>query len=95
MDISLASFVRPPAFVPFTIVTCVSRDWLQTTYRWFARYVIAAILMDVNSRYLIGFFYSSTSIIVKRPTRDMSVNRFHEMYNISEKRREASGRNVV
>ena len=25
-------FVRPPAFVRFTIVICVSRDWLKTTY---------------------------------------------------------------
>ena len=29
---SLTPFVRPPAFVHFTIVICVSRDWLQTTY---------------------------------------------------------------
>ena len=29
---SLAPFVRPPTFVHFTIVICVSRGWLQTTY---------------------------------------------------------------
>ena len=29
---SLAPFVRPPAFVHFTIVICVSGDWLQTNY---------------------------------------------------------------
>ena len=38
IDFSLALFVRPPAFVHFTIVICVSRDWLQPTYyhaqRW-------------------------------------------------------------
>ena len=33
IDLSLAPFVRPPAFVHFTIVICVSRDWLKTTYR--------------------------------------------------------------
>ena len=32
IDLSLAPFVRPPAFVHFTIVICVSRDWLKTTY---------------------------------------------------------------
>ena len=32
IDLSLAPFVRPPAFVRFTIVICVSRDWLKTTY---------------------------------------------------------------
>ena len=32
IDLSLAPFVRPPAFVRFTIVICVSRDWLQTTH---------------------------------------------------------------
>ena len=29
IDFSLAPFVRPPAFVHFTIVICISRDWLQ------------------------------------------------------------------
>ena len=32
IDLSVAPFVRPPAFVHFTIVICVSRDWLKTTY---------------------------------------------------------------
>ena len=32
IDFSLAPFVRPPAFVHFTIVICVSIDWLQLTY---------------------------------------------------------------
>ena len=32
IDLSLAPFVRPPAFVRFTTVICVSRDWLPTTY---------------------------------------------------------------
>ena len=31
-DLSLAAFVRPPAIVHFSIVICVSRDCLQTTY---------------------------------------------------------------
>ena len=38
LDLSLASFVRPPAFVRFTIVICVSRDWLKTTYSCFLRF---------------------------------------------------------
>ena len=29
--ILISPFVRPPAFVRFTIVICVSRDWLKTT----------------------------------------------------------------
>ena len=31
-DFSLAPFVRPPAIVHCSIVICVPRDWLQTTY---------------------------------------------------------------
>ena len=31
-DLSLASFVLPPAIVHYIIVICVSRDRLQTTY---------------------------------------------------------------
>ena len=31
-DLSLASFVRPPEIVHYSIVICVSRDWLQTNY---------------------------------------------------------------
>ena len=31
-DRSLARFVCPPAFVHFTIVICVSRDCMKTTY---------------------------------------------------------------
>ena len=31
-DLSLAPFVRPPAIVHWSIVICVSRDWLQTIY---------------------------------------------------------------
>ena len=31
-DLSLASFVRPPAIVYYIIVICVFRDWLQTIY---------------------------------------------------------------
>ena len=31
-DCSLARFVCPPAFVHFTIVICVSRDCMKTTY---------------------------------------------------------------
>ena len=32
------------------------------SYRWFSRYVIAAMLVDENKRFLISFFCSSTSI---------------------------------
>ena len=32
-DLSLASFVHPPAIVHYLIVICVSRDWLQTINR--------------------------------------------------------------
>ena len=31
-DLSLASFVRPPEVVRFSIVIGVSRDWLKTSY---------------------------------------------------------------
>ena len=31
-DLSLASFVRPPEVVYFSIVIGVSRDWLKTSY---------------------------------------------------------------
>ena len=32
-DLSLAPFVGPPAIVQCRIVICVSREWLQTTYK--------------------------------------------------------------
>ena len=38
IDFSLAPFVRPPAFVHFTIVICISRDWLPPTYTYMYRY---------------------------------------------------------
>ena len=37
-------------------------DIISATNRWFSRYVIAAMLVDENTRFLISSFCSSTSI---------------------------------
>ena len=58
-DLSLAALVRPPAIVHFSIVMCVSRDWLQTIYRHF----LTLFFSQHNNRILkrfcstFGFFH--------------------------------------
>ena len=51
-DRSLARFVCPPAFVYFTIVICVSRDCMKTTYgvckSFFPRFFFLSKRISVN-----------------------------------------------
>ena len=44
-DRSLARFVCPPAFVHFTIVICVSRDGMKTTYTFCPEFTKEATLL--------------------------------------------------
>ena len=43
----ISSFCSSTSIRGFTIVICVSRDWLQTTYS-FKRHVLRAILLETN-----------------------------------------------
>ena len=64
MDLSSASFVRPPVFVHFAIDICVSIDLLQTTYSpgggKAMRSVIAHTVVDSN-RSILDFFMAFSS----------------------------------
>ena len=52
-DLSLASFVRPPEVVPFSIVIGVPRGWLKTSYcspsLWWAQYQLELYSVELPS----------------------------------------------
>ena len=60
INFSLAPFVRPPAFVHFTIVICVSRDWLQPTY------TCVRVLLNLNKWIIVSVSNDVVTLDVDR-----------------------------
>ena len=54
-DLSLASFVRPPKVVHFSIVIGVSRGWLKTSYTLFPNLGLRCVLI-INFKFISKSF---------------------------------------
>ena len=57
-------FIRPPAIVHCSIVICVPRDWLQTTYSGYCQLIGFAIVRTVVLFVIVRMDYLTVLCIV-------------------------------